>query len=66
MTSELACGQVGPTHHLLGAVVEMIHTATLVHDDVLDSATVRRHAATINTAWGNQASILLGDGDLWN
>jgi octaprenyl-diphosphate synthase len=56
-----ACGQVGPTHHLLGAVVEMIHTATLVHDDVLDSATVRRHAPTINAGWGNQASILLGD-----
>jgi octaprenyl-diphosphate synthase len=56
-----ACGQVGPAHHLLGAVVEMIHTATLVHDDVLDSATVRRHSATINAGWGNQASILLGD-----
>lgn len=56
-----ACGQVGPAHHLLGAVVEMIHTATLVHDDVLDSATVRRHAPTVNAGWGNQASILLGD-----
>jgi octaprenyl-diphosphate synthase len=39
----------------------MIHTATLVHDDVLDEATVRRHAATINADWGNQTSILLGD-----
>jgi len=56
-----ACGQVVPAHHLLGAVVEMIHTATLVHDDVLDSATVRRHAPTVNAEWGNQASILLGD-----
>src|SRR6516225_5578935 len=56
-----ACGQVGPAHHLLGAVVEMIHTATLVHDDVLDSAAVRRHVPTVNAAWGNQASILLGD-----
>src|SRR5436853_79273 len=56
-----ACGQVGPAHHLLGAVVEMIHTATLVHDDVLDSAKVRRHAPTVNAQWGNQASILLGD-----
>lgn len=45
----------------LAAVVEMIHTATLVHDDVLDGASVRRHAATVNAAWGNQASILLGD-----
>lgn len=56
-----ACGTVSPAHHLLSAVVEMIHTATLVHDDVLDSASVRRHAATVNAAWGNQASILLGD-----
>ncbi len=39
----------------------MIHTATLVHDDVLDGASVRRHVSTVNAAWGNQASILLGD-----
>jgi octaprenyl-diphosphate synthase len=56
-----ACGRVTPEHHVLAAVVEMIHTATLVHDDVLDGASVRRHASTINAAWGNQASILLGD-----
>ena len=56
-----ACGGVTPAHHTLAAVVEMIHTATLVHDDVLDSAAVRRHASTINAEWGNQASILLGD-----
>jgi octaprenyl-diphosphate synthase len=56
-----ACGRVAPAHHTLGAVVEMIHTATLVHDDVLDDATVRRHRPTINVEWGNQNSILLGD-----
>jgi octaprenyl-diphosphate synthase len=56
-----ACGAVRPAHHLLAAVVEMIHTATLVHDDVLDSATTRRHVTTVNAGWGNQASILLGD-----
>src|SRR5216684_3725769 len=56
-----ACGRVTPAHHVLGAVVEMIHTATLVHDDVLDAATVRRHVATVNAEWGNQTSILLGD-----
>jgi octaprenyl-diphosphate synthase len=56
-----ACGQITRAHHVLGAVVEMIHTATLVHDDVLDSAAVRRHVATVNANWGNQASILLGD-----
>src|SRR5262245_59236491 len=56
-----ACGQVMPAHHVLGAVVEMIHTATLVHDDVLDEASVRRHVPTVNATWGNQNSILLGD-----
>jgi octaprenyl-diphosphate synthase len=56
-----ACGRVVPAHHILGAVVEMVHTATLVHDDVLDGATVRRHVATVNAEWGVPASILLGD-----
>jgi octaprenyl-diphosphate synthase len=56
-----ACGLVTPAHHTLAAVVEMIHTATLVHDDVLDGASVRRHAATVNAGWGNRTSILLGD-----
>src|SRR5262249_9170696 len=53
--------RVTPAHHTLAAVVEMIHTATLVHDDVLDGARVRRHVATVNAGWGNQVSILLGD-----
>ena len=56
-----ACGRVTPAHHTLGAVVEMVHTATLVHDDVLDEAGLRRHVATVNAGWGNPASILLGD-----
>lgn len=56
-----ACGAIRPAHHLLAAVVEMIHTATLVHDDVLDNASTRRHVATVNAGWGNQASVLLGD-----
>jgi octaprenyl-diphosphate synthase len=56
-----ACGRVTTAHHVLGAVVEMIHTATLVHDDVLDGAAVRRHVSTVNAEWGNQNSILLGD-----
>ncbi len=56
-----ACGRVAAAHHVLGAVVEMIHTATLVHDDVLDGASVRRHVPTVNAGCGNQASILLGD-----
>lgn len=56
-----ACGGILPAHHTLAAVVEMIHTATLVHDDVLDAATVRRHVPTVNITWGVQPSILLGD-----
>jgi octaprenyl-diphosphate synthase len=56
-----ACGRVVPAHHVLGAVVEMIHTATLVHDDVLDSARVRRRVATVNAVWGTKTSVLLGD-----
>ncbi|HET9592502.1 MAG TPA: polyprenyl synthetase family protein, partial [Solirubrobacterales bacterium] len=43
------------------AAIELIHMATLVHDDVLDAAAVRRHVPTVNALWGNQASILLGD-----
>jgi octaprenyl-diphosphate synthase len=56
-----ACGTVKPAHHTLGAAVEMIHTATLVHDDVLDEADTRRHVRTINADHGNKMSILLGD-----
>jgi octaprenyl-diphosphate synthase len=56
-----ASGRVSPNHHILGAVVEMVHSATLVHDDVLDDATVRRHVRTVNAGWGNKSSILLGD-----
>jgi len=56
-----ACGGITPAHPILAAVVEMIHTATLVHDDVLDNATFRRHVPTVNAGWGTQASILLGD-----
>jgi octaprenyl-diphosphate synthase len=56
-----ACGRLTAEHHVLAAVVEMIHTATLVHDDVLDEASIRRHVGTINAGWGNHTSILLGD-----
>ena len=48
-------------HLTLATVVEMIHTATLVHDDVLDEALIRRHLATVNARWDNEASVLLGD-----
>lgn len=56
-----ACGKITPAHHTLAAAMEMIHTATLVHDDVLDEADMRRHVPTFNAGWGNKVSILLGD-----
>jgi octaprenyl-diphosphate synthase len=56
-----ACGGVRPAHHTLAAAVEMVHTATLVHDDVLDVATVRRHMATVNASWGEKTAVLMGD-----
>ena len=56
-----ATGAVNEHHIKLAAVVEMIHAATLVHDDILDEATVRRHRETVNTRFGNEASVLLGD-----
>jgi octaprenyl-diphosphate synthase len=56
-----ACGGLQPDHHLLAAAVELIHTATLVHDDVLDEATIRRHLETVNARWNNETSVLLGD-----
>lgn len=56
-----AAGRLGPAHRTLATVVEMIHTATLIHDDVLDEASTRRHLATVNSRWDNEASVLLGD-----
>lgn len=61
LLSALACGGIEEAHLVLAAVVEMIHTATLVHDDVLDEATTRRHVATVNSRWSNETSVLLGD-----
>jgi octaprenyl-diphosphate synthase len=61
LLSGRACGRLREAHAVLAAVVEMIHTATLVHDDVLDDAMVRRHAATVNAEWGNETAVLLGD-----
>ncbi|MCH5372374.1 MAG: polyprenyl synthetase family protein [Planctomycetes bacterium] len=61
LLSAKAVGEIEAAHCTLATVVEMIHTATLVHDDVLDDATTRRHLATVNSRWDNEASILLGD-----
>ncbi|MFQ5807290.1 MAG: polyprenyl synthetase family protein [Phycisphaerae bacterium] len=56
-----ACGGVRREHRVLAAVVEMVHLATLVHDDVLDDADMRRRAATVSRRWGNEPAVLLGD-----
>ncbi|WJW75107.1 octaprenyl diphosphate synthase [Thiohalobacter sp. IOR34] len=56
-----ACGYRG-THHInLAAIVEFIHTATLLHDDVVDASELRRGRDTANAIWGNEASVLVGD-----
>jgi len=61
LLSAKACGDFCPVHLQLAAALELIHTATLIHDDVLDEATLRRHLQTVNARWDNEASILLGD-----
>ena len=56
-----ACGRRVHEHIVLAAVIEMVHVATLVHDDVLDEADLRRHEPSINRLAGNEAAVLLGD-----
>ena len=56
-----ATGNSTAEHATIAAVVEMIHLATLVHDDVLDGAEVRRRVACVNQRWDNQVAVLLGD-----
>jgi octaprenyl-diphosphate synthase len=56
-----ATGEIGPNHFELAVVVELIHAATLVHDDILDGAEKRRGQPTANAKWGNAISVLLGD-----
>jgi octaprenyl-diphosphate synthase len=55
------CGYSGDRHIKLAACVEFIHTATLLHDDVVDESDLRRGKETANAVWGNQASVLVGD-----
>ena len=59
--SSLLCGYQGTRHLNLAACVEFIHTATLLHDDVVDESDRRRGRETANTIWGNKASVLVGD-----
>ncbi|HWK45275.1 MAG TPA: polyprenyl synthetase family protein [Stellaceae bacterium] len=55
------CGYQGERHLTLAAAVEFIHTATLLHDDVVDASDLRRGLATANAVWGNKPSVLVGD-----
>ena len=54
-------GRTGADHHQLAAIVEFIHTSTLLHDDVVDESDLRRGRSTANAIWGNAASVLVGD-----
>jgi len=56
-----ACGYSGEAHIKLAAIIEFIHTATLLHDDVVDESELRRGRNTANALWGNSASVLVGD-----
>lgn len=61
LLSSQMCGYAGPVGPRLGAVVELIHSATLVHDDIIDNASVRRGHASVNSQWGNEITVLMGD-----
>ncbi len=56
-----ACGVVNAEHHQLAAIIEFIHTSTLLHDDVVDESDLRRGRSTANALWGNAPSVLVGD-----
>jgi octaprenyl-diphosphate synthase len=61
IASAKACGYAGGGHVRLAAAVEFMHTATLLHDDVVDDSDLRRGKQTARLVWGNQASVLVGD-----
>ncbi|MGC9385737.1 MAG: octaprenyl diphosphate synthase [Hydrogenovibrio sp.] len=61
LLSARACGYAGQDHLTMAAVIEFIHTSTLLHDDVVDESETRRGNKTANEVWGNAASVLVGD-----
>jgi octaprenyl-diphosphate synthase len=61
LAAAVACGHGGAQHVRLAAAVEFIHTATLLHDDVVDASSLRRGKLAANVVWGNKPSILVGD-----
>ena len=56
-----ACGYEGRDHVVVAALIEMLHTATLLHDDVVDMSDLRRGRPTVNARWGNPTAVLVGD-----
>ena len=61
LLSGLCCGEILPVHITVAAITEMVHDATLLHDDVIDEGDTRRGNATVNRLFGNEAAILAGD-----
>ncbi|WP_028916294.1 polyprenyl synthetase family protein [Pseudoxanthomonas sp. J35] len=63
LAGQATAGSIGTTadHHQLAAIIEFIHTSTLLHDDVVDESDLRRGRSTANAIWGNAASVLVGD-----
>lgn len=61
LLSARACGLDDPRQHSLAAIIEFLHTATLLHDDVVDTSDQRRGRSTANALWGNAPSVLVGD-----
>jgi octaprenyl-diphosphate synthase len=61
LLSGKACGGLVDDHISFGVIIELLHLATLIHDDVLDQAKLRRRSMTANELWGNESSVLLGD-----
>lgn len=55
------CGEINQQHYIAAAVIQMVHQATLLHDDVIDNAEIRRGNPTVNILYGNESAILLGD-----
>ena len=61
LLSGLGCGRMTDEHLRVAAIIEMMHNATLFHDDVIDEGRIRRGSPTINSLWGNETAVLLGD-----
>jgi len=61
LLSAKICGDINPRTYIAANLVELLHTATLIHDDVVDEAKTRRGIASINAVWKNKASVLIGD-----